>query len=144
MLEWILGWIDANEALFWSLFAVSVVTFLATLLLAPMLVARLPHDYFAHERRHTMPWGHRHIVVRVTLIAAKNLLGGVLLAMGVIMLVTPGQGLITLIAGLMLLDYPGKYQLERWIVSRASVLRTINWLRARAGRRPLKIDGDSP
>lgn len=139
-----LEWIDAHEALFWSLFAVSVVTFFVTLLVAPMLLVRLPYDYFAHERRHTMPSGHRHIVVRVALSAAKNLLGGVLLAVGVIMLVTPGQGLITIIAGLMLLDYPGKYQLERWIVSRPSVLRTINWLRRRARRRALKLDDESP
>ncbi len=134
-----LEWIDAHE----GLFPVRR-TFFVTLLVAPMLLVRLPDDYFAHERRHPTPSAHRHIVVRVALSAAKNLLGGGLLAVGVIMLVTPGQGLITMIAGLMLLDYPGKYQLERWIVARPSVLRTINWLRRRAGRRPLKLDDESP
>lgn len=135
-----LEWIQSHEALFWSLFAVSVVTFLATLLAVPVLLVRLPPDYFAHDRRREKPWNRRHPAVRAVLIAAKNLLGAVLLMMGLVMLLTPGQGLITLLVGLMLLDYPGKYQLERWIVSRPSVFGTVNWLRRRAGRDPLVLE----
>lgn len=137
-------WIDAHGGLLWTLFAVSIVAFFAILLVAPMLLVRLPHDYFAYGRRHDVPARRRHILVHAALIVGKNLLGGVLLAVGAVMLVTPGQGLLTMFVGLMLLDYPGKYRLERWIVSRPSILRAINWLRQRAGRPPLSLDDAPP
>jgi hypothetical protein len=38
----------------------------------------------------------------------------------------------------MLLDFPGKYRLERWLATRRAVWRSINWLRRRAGREPLQ------
>jgi len=60
---------------------------------------------------------------------------------GIIMLVLPGQGIFTILIGIMLLNFPGKYRLERWIVARRPVLRSINWLRRRAGRAPLVPDG---
>ncbi len=50
------------------------------------------------------------------------------------MLVTPGQGLLTLLIGLLLLNFPGKYRLERWLVRRPGVLRTLNWVRRRRGQ----------
>ncbi len=67
---------------------------------------------------------------------AKNILGGLLVVMGVVMLFTPGQGLLTILIGLLLLNFPGKYRLERWLVLRPGVLRGLNWLRQRRGHRP--------
>jgi len=46
--------------------------------------------------------------------AFKNLLGVLLFMLGLIMLVTPGQGILTLLFGLMLMNFPGKYRVERW------------------------------
>lgn len=54
------------------------------------------------------------------------------------MLVTPGQGVLMIIAGLVLLEFPGKFRLERWLVTRRHVWRSINWLRRRAGRPELQ------
>lgn len=127
------------EALFWWLFAGSIVTFVATLVIVPVLIVRLPHDYFSHQRRHSLSRSNQRLLIRVPLVIFKNTLGVVLLVMGLIMLVTPGQGILTLLVGLMLLNYPGKYQLERWIVSRPAVFNAINWLRRRAGRPPLVL-----
>jgi hypothetical protein len=59
--------------------------------------------------------------------------------MGVAMLVLPGQGVLTIITGLLLLDFPGKYRFERWLVRRGPVLRGVNWLRDRAGRQALRL-----
>ncbi|RME33433.1 MAG: hypothetical protein D6786_07715, partial [Gammaproteobacteria bacterium] len=56
---------------------------------------------------------------------------------GLIMLFTPGQGLLTMLVGLLLMNYPGKYRLERWLVTRPRVLETLNWIRARTGHPPL-------
>ena len=50
------------------------------------------------------------------------------------MLVLPGQGILTIIVGLVLMDFPGKYGAERWAVSRGPVLPAINWIRAKAGK----------
>jgi hypothetical protein len=69
------------------------------------------------------------------MLVAKNLLGIVLLVAGVLMLVAPGQGLLTIAMGIVLIDFPGKFRLERWVVTRPNVWRTLNWLRRRA-RRP--------
>jgi len=70
----------------------------------------------------------------MVLLIGKNLLGCVIIVAGIVMLVLPGQGILTILAGIMLLDFPGKYRLLRWIVARPQVLRTLNWLRRRAGR----------
>ncbi|MCS3903815.1 archaellum biogenesis protein FlaJ (TadC family) [Methylohalomonas lacus] len=127
------------EALFWWLFAGSIITFVATLVIVPILIVRLPHDYFSHERRRSLSRSKQHILIRVPLVILKNTLGAVLFMMGIIMLVTPGQGILTLLVGLVLLNYPGKYRLERWIVSRPAVFNVINWLRRRADRPPLVL-----
>lgn len=68
---------------------------------------------------------------------AKNLAGLVLLLVGLIMLITPGQGLLTCLMGVLLLDFPGKRRLELWLVQRRAVARSIAWLRQRAGVPPL-------
>jgi hypothetical protein len=54
------------------------------------------------------------------------------------MLIVPGQGLLTVAVGLTLVDFPGKFHLERWLATRGPVWRSINWLRKRAGREALK------
>jgi hypothetical protein len=59
---------------------------------------------------------------------------------GFLMLFLPGQGLLTIAVGLLLLDYPGKYSLERRIVSRPSVLQGINWVRAKGNHPPLRVE----
>ncbi len=108
----------------------------ATLIGVPWVLARLPHDYFNQPHRAvwrlslTEPW------YALLLGGLKNLLGAVLVLLGLIMLVTPGQGLITLLVGLLLMNFPGKYQLECWLVQRPGVMRALNWLRGRRGQPP--------
>ena len=55
------------------------------------------------------------------------------------MLVLPGQGLFTIIIGLMLSNYPGKYFIERKFIALPSVLKTINWLRKKSNKPPLEV-----
>ncbi|MCX7000139.1 MAG: hypothetical protein NT106_07575 [Candidatus Sumerlaeota bacterium] len=118
-------------------------TFIATLIIVPLLVVRIPSDYFAHRRRHSKQWAGQHSALRWVLLIGKNLFGYVLIVAGIIMLVLPGQGMLTILIGIMLLNFPGKYRLERWFVSRRPILRSINWLRRRAGQTPLFLMGDS-
>ncbi len=118
---------------------ISVVTFVSTLVVVPLLVIKIPSDYFAHGKRTGGMWVDRNVAVRWILVLAKNLLGYILVAVGIVMLVLPGQGILTIVAGMMLLNFPGKYRLERWIVSRQPVLRSINWARLRGGKGPLVL-----
>jgi UPF0716 family protein affecting phage T7 exclusion len=74
------------------------------------------------------------------LVIAKNLLGYIFVVAGILMLMLPGQGFLTILIGITLIDFPGKYALERWIVSHGSVLRSINWIRRQAGRPPLVLE----
>jgi hypothetical protein len=55
------------------------------------------------------------------------------------MLFTPGQGILTILAGLLLMNFPGKYRLERWLVQRPGVLSSLNWLRTRRGKAPFRL-----
>ena len=72
-------------------------------------------------------------------LALKNLLGLLLMVMGVAMLVLPGQGILSILIGLSLMNFPGKYRLERYIAGRRPIRKSLNWIRARAGVEPLKI-----
>ncbi|OHB69589.1 MAG: hypothetical protein A2V70_13015 [Planctomycetes bacterium RBG_13_63_9] len=134
------GWIQVNERLLWASAAVSIVVFVVTLIAVPWLVVRIPSDYFARGRRRRKLWTGYHPVARAVWLIGKNVLGYVFVLAGTAMLVLPGQGLMTILVGIMLLDFPGKYRLERCVVARRPVLRSINWLRQRAGRSPLALE----
>ena len=69
----------------------------------------------------------------------KNLVGYTLILGGIIMLFVPGQGLFTIFIGLILSNYPGKYYVERRIVAIPKILNTVNWLRKKTDKPPLKI-----
>ena len=128
-----------ESAILW-LSGLSVVTFIGTLAIIPLLVARIPADYFANDKRRQTPWAAHHPFVRGILLFAKNLAGYVFILAGILMLVLPGQGLLTILIGLILLDFPGKYRLQKWLVTRRTVLKSVNWLRKRARRTPLNLD----
>lgn len=127
------------EAHFWWLLAVSLLSFVGTLIAVPMLLVRIPRDYFAHEKRRRPTRNSQSILTRAVLVIAKNTLGAILIVVGALLLFTPGQGILTMLVGLILMNYPGKYRLERWLVTRPAVFRTINWLRQRARRKPLVL-----
>jgi hypothetical protein len=129
-------WAKANETLLWWLVGGT----LAMLALTPVAVGwtliRLPKDYFTKERRPLESWSDTP-ALRYLLLALKNIVGYLLVVAGLVMLLVPGQGLLTIVVGVVLIDFPGKFQLQRWIVTRGRVWRTINWLRKRAKREPL-------
>lgn len=112
---------------------------MATLLAIPWVVSRLPADYFDHTRRERWQSSSEAPLPALLLGLAKNLLGVILVVLGVVMLFIPGQGLLTILIGLLLMNFPGKYRLERWLVHRPGVLRSLNWLRSRRGRPPFRL-----
>ena len=131
-------WLREHEGLLYWLGIVSVFSLVASLIAIPMLIARLPEDYFSHQRRHPIREERQSLLSLVGVIL-KNLLGGVLVLAGILMLALPGQGVLTIVIGLTIMNFPGKYRLERWLVGRGAVLKALNWIRAKAGRPPLEV-----
>ena len=123
----------AAEYAVW-LVAGSLLTIAIGIFLGPWLILRLPADYFTYRRRHALRATRPHPAVHLLLTTAKNLVGAILVIAGLCLFFLPGQGIITLVAGLIVMNYPGKFRLERWLVSRPRVLPALNWLRRRYGR----------
>ncbi len=116
---------------------VVVLSWVFTLLAMPIMVARIPVDYFSRPERHPMYADTRHPLVGWVLATLKNVLGVVLILLGLLMLLTPGQGILTILIGVLLVNFPGKFAMERWVVTRPGVLRTLNAFRAKIGRPPI-------
>jgi hypothetical protein len=125
------------------LFIVSVVGFVASLIAIPFILVRLPASYF--DERHPRTWMQdHHPALRLTGLIVKNVAGVVLFLAGVAMLFLPGQGILTMLIGVSLTDFPGKRHLERKLIGQPTVLRTINKLREKFGRPPLIVSHDHP
>ena len=124
-----------GSVLIW--FAVSsVFMFVGTLIAIPIILMRLPADYF--DTRIPRPWmENHHPVLRVLGHIVKNLVGAIFLFAGFLMLFLPGQGLLTMLIGLSLIEFPGKRRVEAKIVGQSTVLSTINAMRAKFGKPPL-------
>ena len=137
-------WIRAHDAAMWWLALGSVIMFVGTLVVVPVLVTRIPDDYFLAKRRRVSRWRTMHPVPGITLLVAKNVCGVIFVVAGIAMLVLPGQGILTILLGIMLLNFPGKYRLERRFARTRPVARSINWMRSKAGRPPLRIPRLTP
>jgi hypothetical protein len=125
----------------WWGVVVSVVLFAGSMVLVTFIVIGWPVDHFRRAGRRAF-WAHRHPAVRIAGLVLKNLAGALLVALGIVMALpgVPGQGLLTALIGLTLLNFPGKTDLERRLISRPAVLRAINRWRARFSRPPLVLD----
>lgn len=134
-------WNDAYGTAVWWAAGVSVGSLVAGLLAIRIFVVRIPPDHFAAERRAVARPADRHRIRGALLRFGRNVLGCILIAAGVAMIVLPGQGVLTILIGVMFVDFPGKLRLERWLVSRRPVLQSINLMRRRAGRPPLVLEG---
>ena len=88
-----------HQAALGILAGMSVIMFFASLLSLPFLVSLIPADYFRHPGPYRTRHDFKHPVIRIIMISAKNLFGWVLIIAGIIMLVLPGQGTLTIIMG---------------------------------------------
>ena len=92
-----LSWFQENSAVLLTLLGIlSVVTFVGSLVALPLLVARLPADYFVRPQQVTLPWRTARPVRNSILCVLRNLLGFLLVLGGLAMLFLPGQGVLTI------------------------------------------------
>lgn len=134
-----LTWLQTYQPLLWWLGALSTVTFLGTLIVVPLLIVRIPADYFLRDQQKPRDGRRQHPVARLSGFVLKNLFGLIFVLVGVAMLVLPGQGILTILIGLMLMNFPGKQTLEQRLVQQPTVLRALNWIRAKANQPALIV-----
>ena len=135
----LLAFIDIQHLLFGIL--IFVISFVVSLAIVSFILVKLPSTYFQQSHpREFLPG--RSSWVRWAGLIGKNLVGLVLVLLGILMSIpgVPGQGVLTMLLGIMLIDFPGKRRLEHTILSRPKVLSTINSLRHKYGKPALVLD----
>jgi hypothetical protein len=119
----------------WLGIGISVVLAIGSIALVAVVVVHWPADHFkAHRDRLAEP---RHPLATI----GRNVGGVLLILLGLVMALPgiPGQGILTMIVGLTLVDFPGKRELERRLIGRPHILHALNRLRARFKRAPLDM-----
>ena len=116
---------------------ISLFVFIFSLVSIKWLVALIPTDYFI--KKNISKSKKSYSLLWLISIIVKNIIGYTLILGGILMLVLPGQGLFTILMGLILSNYPGKYTIEKKFISNPSILKTVNWLRKKSNKPRLKI-----
>ncbi len=118
---------------------ISLITFAGTILAIPLLILAIPDDYFSNPGRHIRHFIIKHPLIGIIVLTVKNIIGIVFLLVGFVLLFIPGQGLLTILIGLIMVDFPGKYKIERRLVEKPGVLQGINRIRTKFQRSPIEI-----
>ena len=135
---------DFFSSLTWRSILIAILVFIGTFLLnlaiVSVILVKLPKDHFKNDKSKRVTGSNA--TVRVLKVIGKNVAGWLLIALGVVLSVpgVPGQGLLTILLGVMLVDFPGKHRLEQKLLSRPGIIKTINRLRGRFGKPALELD----
>ena len=139
-MDWLLNywhsltWMDIIIAV-----AMVVVPAVLSVLIAAIVMVKMPANYFSpHYQEDFMP--NTPWLARWGALIAKNLVGAMLIIAGIAMLIGPGQGILTILIGVMLVDIPGKRPIEARIIQRPNVLYAVNKLRKKYNKPPLIMD----
>ena len=130
-------WIsDYNQIIQWA-GIVSVFLFFLSLFLLRYVILRLPEDYFitASSISKSHSKSPQKIIVRV----AKNAVGFLLTICGIILLFTPGQGMITILIGFCLIDLAIVNQFKKKIINNRKVQKALNWIRTKKSVKPFNF-----
>ena len=134
MIDTILEIFSTHEHLFWWLGLGSLALLVGTALLSPWRIVLLPADFFARTLDPDSAGSGPRSVLGLALALIRNLLGIVLIVAGVIMLFVPGQGLLTILVAVALVDFPGKKALLLRLVESPRILGAANGIRRWAGK----------
>ena len=139
--EKIISWSSINSDLLFLLGSFSIFILIISVFMMVLIISFLPEDYFKSENRNLISsvQNSRYPLLKLLVLITKNFFGILLLLSGVLMLVLPGQGILTIITGLVFIDYPGKYKFERKLLRQKGVINSINWIRSRLGKPSLKV-----
>ena len=140
MWEWL---VELWASLTWTRILYGTVLFVISMAISivvvGIVVVRIPENYFSSHYQHDfLP--NSSWFTRWGAVVAKNIAGAILVAAGILMLIGPGQGILTILIGLILMDIPGKRPLEARLIKRPIVLAAVNNFRAKYNKPPLVMD----
>ncbi|HEV8203555.1 MAG TPA: hypothetical protein VGP98_04905 [Pyrinomonadaceae bacterium] len=136
---------DFLAGLTWQKILVGALIFLASFFInlgiVSFILVKLPADHFSKKRK-TKFWAGPRPAIHAAKVIGKNIGGVLLVALGIVLSLpgVPGQGLLTVLLGIMLLDFPGRHRLEQKLLSKPSIVNTINRLRKRFDKPPLQLN----
>ena len=131
----ILEWIQEHEGLLALIGGLGFLMFIGSIAAIPVIIAWMPEDYFVRISSRQL----RRRPFRQVLHVLKNILGAVLLLSGILLLLLPGQGILTMVIGISLIDFPGKHRLQVRLVRMPKIRQSIQWIRAKVHHKPLLI-----
>ena len=108
-----ISWFSNHPGVLIGLGRSAILIFILSILGISWFIAQIPEDYFLSTKRKPSKWQEQKPILRLAVIFGKNIIGFSLIIGGLLMLVLPGQGLLTIVTGLLLVNYPGKYKLEK-------------------------------
>lgn len=133
MLDLFFNFIEPYQDYFYWVAIASAILFVIGVIATPFLLGLIDEDYFIKQKNYKFQInGFLHglrIIVR-------TLIGLILLIAGLIMLFTPGQGLLSIVIGLSMMEFPGKHRLEWKLIQHEPTYKALNWLRNKAGKPP--------
>lgn len=118
-----------------------VISFALSIASIAVVMVKIPANYFSSHYQQDFlpnsPW-----LVRWGAVLAKNIFGVFLILLGIVLSLpgVPGQGVLTILLGLIMVDIPGKRPLEAKIIKRPTILAAVNDLRAKYNKPPLEMD----
>lgn len=114
--------------------------FIVSLVIAWLMILRLPEDYLCRPDttncRETPQSPLSYFVRKIVF----NSLGFILLMIGIIMLFTPGQGVLFILLGVTLMDLPYKHEMTQRLARRKGILSIINRIRRKSGKQALRTE----
>jgi hypothetical protein len=142
MIEWLSGfWATLTWGkilIFAGLFVGSIIFSFVSI---AVVMVKIPENYFSsHYQQDFLP--NSRWAVRWGVVIAKNIYGVFLVLLGIVLSLpgVPGQGILTILLGIIMLDIPGKRPFEARIIKRPTILAAVNNLRARYNKPPLILD----
>lgn len=141
ILDSIIDWVATHPEVFLWGGVISAVTVIVPVLVGPLVLARLPADYFDAQRDMERAVS-RHPYLRMVGVAFRNVVGGGLVLVGLLLTVLPGQGILTILAGLTVMTFPAKRRWMRKLLRKPPVRGSIDWMRRRMGSEPFLLDDE--
>ena len=129
---------SANTQIFIVLFQwiapLSLAAFILSLIIIPLIISKLSIDCFININKKKEPAGLSGTSVAFLLL--RNIGGIFFLTAGFAMLFLPGQGLLTILLGLLLLTFPGKQTMINFLIAKPSLQHSLDWIRKKSGKPP--------
>ena len=138
-LNFLYVWLENNSYILFYLGIISVLIFIFSIVGLRLFIIAIPSDYFINKKR-VSALRDSSILLWVFYKIFKNIIGYIFIAIGLLALVLPGQGILMILIGLMMSDYPKKFDLEKKIIKINTVRKGVNWIRVKSNVEKIKLN----